>query len=82
MSKSFDPYKDTVLSACIHLTPPEYLVFADLQLLNISPSCSDVEVHSWACQYTVTSVFGVVRGATGLNISIRGGAAPFSLVLL
>lgn len=53
--------KDTLMS---NLTPANNLVFTDHQRFNFPPCWRDIEVHSRVCRYTVTSLLGVVNGAT------------------
>ncbi len=47
-----------------NLTTSENLAFGNLQWFGFSPCCSDIEVYIRVSQYTVTSLLGVVTGAT------------------
>ncbi len=52
-----------------------YVENLDFQWFNVLPFCSDVDVYSRVCQYTVTSLLGVVTCVTCcllLNYTLRG----------
>lgn len=40
------------------------LMFANVHWMSFSPSCCDVEVYTWVCQYTMTSHLGAAKGVT------------------
>lgn len=57
-----------VFKSC--LTPPENLVLADLQCLNLSPRCGDVTAYSRAGRCTVTSLLGVAQVQQSTRLSL------------